>query len=266
MSVQSYSVKQLKALVKESVSEFKPTLGKNVANDNKKINDKAYSDMSKDAKDYDGGKTAKPKKGVAPMDDNQGMQDLEYNNMNNDFKAKVKSQMKGYTSADAEKKHKNDPYGNADFTEIEGMKEKHDAIHKGKQVAKEIGLTSREIDKKEFENLRSSVFEGKKPITVKFKKTVFMTENHVLTKVPDEFKVEGKTIIMKDKNNTEYLVEWHNEDDPKIINKTKIIEEQAKIKNLFNYKREDSSSNNRTRLQEEANVSDMLGKVRRLMN
>lgn len=265
MSTQIYNIKDLKALVKESVAEFKPVLGKNVANDNKKINDKAYADMTKEVKDYDGGKTNKPQKHQLPMDDNRGMQDLEYTNMNDEFKKRVQSQMKGYTSAEDEKLHKNAPFGNADFSEIDGMKEKHDTLHKGKEKAKEIGLTSREIDKKDFENLKHSVFENKKPITLKWKKTVFVTENQMLNKVPDEYKTEGRTFIMKDMNNTEYLVEWHVDDDPKVINTTKVLNEQKRIKNLFEYKRGETTTNVHSRLQEEANVSDMLGKVRKLM-
>ena len=40
---------------------------------------------------------------------------------------------------------------------------------------------------------------------------------------------------MEDKNSNKYFIEWSEE--PKILNTTKINEQQAKIKQLFNYKR-----------------------------
>lgn len=263
MEVKKYTVSDLRRFIKESANEFKPVMGKDVAKDNQKNNEKAYKDMEKEAKAYDGG--VKEKSNVKhnyPNSDNKGMQDLEYDNMNQEFKERVKSQMKGYTSADAEKKHKNDVFGNADFDEISNMKERHKEMQKGKNKAKEIGLTSREIDKKEFENQSSSVFESKTYV-LKFKNTTFLTEQHMLSKVPDDFKVEGKKFIMKDKLNNEYLVEWQEE--PVIFAKTKINEEQKRIHQLFNYQRKESNTNINTRLNEDKKINDMLGRARALM-
>ena len=262
MAIRTYKVSELRSIVKESANEFKPVMGKNVEKDNKSINDKAYKDMEKETKSYDGGARAEKKNINYPSDDNWGMQDLQYNNMNQQFKDKVKSQMKGYVSADAEKKHKNDPYGNADFTEFKGMEEKSKDLQKGKDVAKQIGLTSREIDKKEFEKQQESVFENK-IVTIRFKNTTFITENHMLSRVPDNFKVEGRKFIMKDKNNNEYLVEWAEE--PKITNRTKINEQKNRIQQLFNYERSESTTSSQSRLTEETKFSDILGKARKLM-
>ena len=85
----------------------------------------------------------------------------------------------------------------------------------------------------------------------------------MLSKVPDDFKVEGKKFIMKDKLNNEYLVEWQEE--PKIFAKTKINEEQKRIQQLFNYKRTESNTNINTRLNEDKKLNDMLGRARALM-
>jgi hypothetical protein len=263
MEVRKYKVSDLRRFLQESANEFKPVMGKNVAKENQTNNEKAYKDMEKEAKAYDGGVKQKDKaKPTYPNSDNKGMQDLEYTNMSKDFKERVKSQMKGYTSADAEKNHKDDAFGNADFHEIENMKERHQEMQDGKNKAKEIGLTSREIDKKEFENQSSSVFEAKTYV-LKFKNTTFLTEQHMLSKVPDDFKVEGKKFIMKDKMNNEYLVEWKEE--PIIFAKTKINEQQKRIHELFAYKRGDSKTNVNTRLTEDKKINDMLGRTRALM-
>lgn len=262
MATKKYSVGELRHIIKESLDEFKPVYGKNVQSDNKKINDKAYKDIEEETKSYDGGARDEKKNINYPFSDNRGMEDIQYENMGDDFKKRVKSQLKGYVSADAEKKHKNDPFGNAEFNEINGIEEKTKELQKGKDIAKEIGLASREINKKDFENQQKSIFENK-ITTIRFKKTTFITENHMLSKVPDNFKIEGRTFIMKDKVNNEYLVEWGEE--PKVTNRTKINEQKNRIHQLFNYERGESTTSSQSRLTEEAKFSDILGKARKLM-
>lgn len=264
MSVRQYSVRELKAIISESATEFKPKMGQNVEKDNKSINDKAYKDMEKALKSYDGGaRNESKKKPQIPNDDNRGMQDLEYDNINKDFQKRVKSQMKGYTSHDAEEKHKKDPFGNAEFTEIQGMDDKNKALRKGKHIAKEIGLTSRELNAKDIEDQTHSVFESQKITRLKFKNTSFLTENHMLSKVPDDFKVEGRKFSMRDKHDNEYLVEWG--ETPKVSCVTKINEQKNRIQELFNYKRGESNTTCSSRLNEENNVSDMINRARQLM-
>ena len=85
----------------------------------------------------------------------------------------------------------------------------------------------------------------------------------MLSRVPDNFKVEGRKFIMKDKNNNEFLVEWSEE--PKITNRTKINEQKNRIQELFNYKRSESTTSSQSRLTEETKFSDILGKARKLM-
>jgi hypothetical protein len=259
-----YNVGELRGIIKESSKEFQPVMGTNVEKDNKKINNDAYAEMEKATKDYDGGARNENKDKITyPESDNLGMQDLEYDQINDAFKKRVRSQMKGYTSAEAEKLHKKDPFGNADFKEVENAKERHDAIQKGKLAAKTIGLTSREIDPKDFEKQSQSVFETKKMCQIRFKNTVFMNENHMLSKVPDDFKVEGKKFIMKDKANNEFIVEWSEE--PKVYAKTRINEQQKRIHELFHYKSGKSNTTSTSRLTEDKKVTDMLNRTRQLM-
>jgi hypothetical protein len=142
------------------------------------------------------------------------------------------------------------------------MKEKNKAMADGKQKAKEIGLTSREIDKKEFDKQSKSVFENKVS-TLKFKNTVFLTEQHMMQRIPDSFKVEGKKFIMKDKSNNEYLIEWSEE--PKVLCTSKVNEQKNRIKELFAYKSNIKQSTSQTRLVEDNKLNDMLGKARFLM-
>ena len=180
-----------------------------------------------------------------------------------DFKKRVKSQMKGYTSAEAEKAHKNDPFGNAEFKEIEGLEDRAKELDKKEVASKTNGLTSKHLDKNDVSNLRHRVYEDKFT-RIRFKNTSFVTENHMISRIPDEYKINGKKFIMEDKNSNEYLVEWYN-DEPKVLNTSKVNEQQARIKELFGYKRGNSNTTCHSRLDENARIDDMLGKVRKLM-
>lgn len=259
MAYRQYSIKELKRIIKESSNEFKPKLGDKVESENKKNNNEAYKESEKLAKEV----STKNRKIKCPNDDNLGMQDLEYDNINKDFKDRVNAQMKGYTSKDNENKHKNDEYGNADFTEIDGMKQKHAAIKKGKNIAKKNGLTSREIDGKDFDELTSSVFENKKISKIKFKNSCFISEEQIMNKIPDNFKYDGNKFIVEDKNNNKFYIVW-NGSDTKILNQNKIVNEHNRILQLFNYK--NPNTKNSTLVNEDNKVNNMLDKSRLLFN
>ncbi len=85
----------------------------------------------------------------------------------------------------------------------------------------------------------------KKVKTVFFKKTTFLTEGHMISRIPDEFKNEGCTFKMKDKTGNEYLIEW-SDNRANIIgheDKAKFNESIDRMKNLFNYKSSDFVKN-----------------------
>ena len=91
----------------------------------------------------------------------------------------------------------------------------------------------------------------------------------MLSKVPDELKVEGKRFIMKDTADNEYLVEWTDKEPnvTKKINKTQVNEEMNRIKSLYGYKSKDyfTTTNSKSRMNENKEFSDMLNKARKLM-
>lgn len=114
------------------------------------------------------------------------------------------------------------------------------------------------------------MFESKKIKNIKFKRTKFLSENHMLTKVPDEFKNEGNKFIMSDAEGNSYLVEWHKNEAPDIekrINKKLVNEELNRIKNLYNYHSKDyfNTTTSISRMQENREFSDMIGKARKLL-
>ena len=261
-----------KKSVLEAKNEFEPVFGKNVPQDNKKINSQAYNDIKKETGAYDGGiGSYKSKKGesLTPAN-NRGMSDLDYDSISKPFKDKVKSQLKGYTSAENEKLHKDDEFGNAYYDSNDLSKDiaKHakDA-KKEKDKSKTDGLVSSKY-KDETEKSSDSMFESKKISRLQFKHTQFISEGHMLSKVPDEFKVEGKKFIMRDTADNEYLVEWAAKPNvTKRLNKTQVNEEMNRIKALYDYKSKDyfTSTSSQSRVNENKEFSDMINKARKLM-
>ena len=271
--IKKYNVGELRRLIKESQNEFKPiAFGRD---ESKKINDKTYSDIKKETSKYDGGLSSKKREkkndDSLEKDDNRGMSDLEYSNISKGFKDKVKSQMKGYVSKDAEDKHKNDDYGNADFDDkgerYSSAKKHAERIKSMNDLASEIGLTGREIDKNKIKNLNDTMFESKKIRRLNFKHK-FLSEEHMLSRIPDDFKKEGNKFVMRDNVNNEYLVEWHK-DEPNVskkVNMNMVNEERKRIKELWGYKSPDGNkSSSSFRLKEENGFSDMVNKARKLI-
>lgn len=272
-----YRVGDLRRIIKESATnnEFRPVYGSGVQDDNKKINRQAYNEIEKETSSYDGGIDKKENKKnitVTPTE-NKGMSDLEYDGISKPFKDKVKSQLKGYTSAEAEKLHKDDDFGNAVFDaskESEFFAKHAKELKKEKDALKGSGLTGNTKDKSEIEKHSDTMFESKKMKNIKFKHTEFISEGHMLSKVPDEFKVEGNKFVMSDSEGNSYIVEWHKNDTPDVekkINKKMVNEELNRIKNLYNYRSKDyfKTTNNKDRINENSEFSNMIDKARKLM-
>lgn len=288
------TVKALKRLIAESSSEFRPVLGQNVEKDNKSINDKAYSNAKKRAKDYDGGLENTGGKMAKYEKNDANMTTLDYTpeNANDSYRKRVKAQAKGYTS---EAEMNNGIEKAADFSDNEniynGIKDSGKEIHNNEEDMKKSGLQAREwpeeIFKKEemyeskdgfdmrqminrissFENGKSQINEHKNIKTVFFKKTEFLTEGHMLSRIPDEFKNEGNKFKMKDKTGNEYLVEWR--DNKGVIlehnNKQGFNESINRMKDLYSYSSTDTKTSLESRLNEESNFNSTLNSARKII-
>ena len=265
------NVGELRRVIKESQNEFKPVVFGH--DESKKINDKAYSDIKKETEKYDGGLTKSDKKpggGIAATD-NKGMHDLTYDNINKPFMERTKSQMKGYVSKDAEDKHKNDEFGNATFDNdgniYDAAKDHAEAVKQGKDTAAEIGLTGSKLKKSDIEDNDKTMYENKKIKRLTFK-TQFISEGHMLSKIPDEMKVEGKRFIMRDTADNEYLVEWTAKEPnvTKKVNMTLVNEQKERMKQLWGYKSPEAKQTTSSfRIQENKGFTDMVNKARKLM-
>ena len=269
------TVKSLKRIISESSNEFKAVMGLNVEKENDSNSDKAYKDAKKRAKNYDGGLNKEVGEEKAKYEKNDyNMTTLDYTpeNVNDNYKKRVHAQAKGYTS---EQEMNNKIEKSGDFSDNEniynGIKKSGEEYQKNNKKFKKSGLQAREWPDETFEknsmyesvdgyNMRkminiiankeknySSVNENKNNDTVKtvyFKKTTFLTEEHMLSRIPDEFKKEGERFKMKDKTNNEYLIEWKN-NKGRIVehnNKSGFDESINRMKSLFEYKSSDTKT------------------------
>ena len=284
----TFKVGDLKKLVTESSNEFKAVLGPGVENDNKTNNGKAYSDAKKRAKDYDGGlekELGEDKPKYEKLDANKTTLDYNPANVTDAYKKRVKAQAKGYTS---ELEEKNGLEKAGDFSDNEniynGIKDAGQKIHKAEDEYKFTKVQVRDQNPKPYS--KDEMYESKDGFdmrnmidrfrsnekktvlkehvkTVYFKKTQFLNEEHMFSRIPDEFKKEGEQFKMKDKTGSEYLIEWKY-GAPRIegySNKSALDESISRIKSMYNY----SSIDSKSRLAEgEDAVVDTLNKVRKI--
>lgn len=89
----------------------------------------------------------------------------------------------------------------------------------------------------------------------------------MMSKIPDEYKTEGRKFIMRDSADNQYLVEWHAEPIvTKKVNFSLVNEQKERIKQLWNYKSaEAKTSTSSFRIQENQEFSDMVDKARKLI-
>jgi len=270
-------VGELRRVVNESErarNEFRPVIYG--SDETKRINKEAYRHIKDETSKYDGGVSSKGKSaGESEFDKNngKGMESLRFDNAPKSYKDRVRSQVHGYASSDAEKLHSGETKGNFsndENKELYGrMKKRAQSSKTGRDRATEIGLTGRELPKKEVEDLDGTMFESKKIKRLSFK-TKFLNEDHVASRIPDDLKTEGNKFIMRGSDMTEYLVEW-KQGAPEIrkkLNMNIVNEEKERIKSLWEYKpsEHDGRTDNKLRLQENEEISSVLDKVRKLMS
>jgi hypothetical protein len=273
MKTMTYKVSDLKALIAESSNEFKAKLGPGVESGDKANNGKAYKDAEKRAKDYDGGladsievaKYDKTKEG----DHNRTTLDYEVDNIDQKYKDRIKAQAEGYTSV-AEKENGIEKQGDFEGNKniFKGVTDDADEWKKEREMVKRAGLTARTTPEDTFKH--DSLYENKNVKTAYFKKTTFLTEGHMMSRIPDEFKVEENVFRMKDKTGNEYLLEWKN-GKAEIIshsNKQGMNESIERMKALYGYKASDyyKGTSTASRLTEgNESFTDTLNKARKII-
>ena len=271
MEKRSYKFGELKAKLQESASEFKPVFGDGVESKEKEINRQANKDIQKAAADYDGGlsnETQKKKK-VEFDQPRKGMSDLQYDGeVSKQFKDRANANLRGFDSKQAMDAHAKEPHGNATFDDAiaKELERLATVAKKAQDSASEVGITNAQKPKDDTHRHHTNIGESKKINVLKFKKVQFISESHMLSHVPDEYKTEGKRFYMQDCNGDKYLVEWHKKPEVvKQLNESAHQAEMDRIKYLFGYNGKNEKTTNVSRMNEDKKIDDMLGKVRELM-
>ena len=113
--------------------------------------------------------------------------------------------------------------------------------------------------------------------TVRFKRTSFLTEEHMMSKIPDEMKVEGKRFKMVDMNENTYVCEWvknkyNGKESAAILenrNPKKVDESIEKMKRLYNFNvgEKTTTTTTQNRLYENnEGFTSTLNNIRKLIN
>ena len=262
-----YNLSEFCRVLRES-QEFKAKKGENVESENKKNNGKAVSDILKQSKDYDGGIQDRPKReDPRDTDDfNKTTLDVDFDFEPNDaYKKKVKAEVEGkFSDANAKNTKIEKENGGLDF---EGNKKFYktreeiaDKRADRRYALKTSGLQSRELSKnkdfdKEFKDktlFKDKQNESKKMKRLHFNKTVFLNEEHMIKKIPDDMKFDGNRFFMKDSVGNEYLIECARDNVLEDVihtnvvdyrNREKMNETFDRMKELYGYKSEGNVQN-----------------------
>ena len=270
MKERIYTIDELKTLIKESSNEFKAKVADGVNSKNKKENDATYKDAKKKAKDFDGGgeEVKDNKKLSDKVDGNKTTLDYSLDGeISNEYKERVKAQAEGYTST-LEKKNGIEKVGEFSDKSYKQFKKAGEEMAKNKVDAKKAGLTARELPKSAFEK-ENLYTESKKISVLNFKSTTFLNESHMISRIPDEYKVDGKRFKVKDAGANEFIVEW-NEGEANILsyeNKQKLNESIEKFRKLtgYNSKQQFKNSTSQSRLNEGNEFNKILNKARTII-
>lgn len=278
MSTIVYKVGELKQLIRESTNEFSPVKGPNVDTDNKRNNEKSYKDAEKAAKDFDGGLRPE-KKGTLPDKVDGNRTTLDYNprtTPDQSFRDKVDAQSKGYTSK--LEKDNGIEKGGAEFDK-EGKIAKtfKDANDKAIEVKHALATSGIQGHNMKDENPKKKTMYESAPKAKRllFKHTKFLNEGQMLTRIPEEYKVDGQKIFMKDCAGNEYIVECSKSEKTGIVETNvvgfkneKLLDEQiSRMEQLFNYKHETefAPSTPKERVEESQSFQNMMDLARDLI-
>lgn len=271
-----FNVGELRQVIKESASEFKPKMGDGVERDNKRNNEKSYKESEKRAKNFDGGLQPQSKKPAVDRSMDKNANILDYNpktEPSKEYKERVKAQAKGYTSTLEEKNgiEKDGEYDD-DGRIYKAMKDNANKRNKAKEDLANAGLVARELPK----DKKNSMYEGKMPTPkrLKFKREKFMNEAQVLSFVPEQYKVDGQKIFMRDCQNNEFIVECRKIDANGRIetvvsgfkNEDKAAKQLERINELFAYKtkKEFGPMSNSAKVNEAKSFGDLMALSRKL--
>ena len=282
-----YNLGELCEALKKSANEFKPRKGDGVDREDRKNNEKAVKDILNDVDRV-----------VKTKGDGDGVKDdspnTDYNSTTHEYRFdtkppkaytdRVSSLAKGFFSVDNEKNSDMEDEGGLSFDGNREFLKKRKGISKEKEKQRELektgGLkTSKKIEQGEDKDKYKShtaLGENRNMKRLHFKNTKFLSESHMLSKVPDCYKTDGNVFMMRDMTGTDYIVECKVDSEYDYTklnvlgkrNKSEINEELKKIKSLYNYNSKDTLGGltPKNRVDEGSNMSELLNKAKEVIN
>lgn len=272
-----YTIGELLQLREESArNEFKPKFG-NGAKRTSSDNDKAVKEIIKNASelDKDAHRNDTPVKPRVEFPDyNKTTLDVNFEYEPDDaWKDRVKAQVEGYPSVQNKEKNGYDQSlgfdGNENF--YKARKEMSNDRNDLDTIERESGLKAR-IKKDEIDYSNKTPFNEAKQIKrLIFKNTTFLSESHLLSKVPEDYRVDENKFYMRDKTGTDYLIECKADPFGYIhmqvvnkFNKQVINEELEKMKRLAGYRYSDDNKKVDTGKME--TMSESISNFREMLN
>lgn len=292
--MKTYKVSEFKKIIQESLSDYEPKIAQSVIKANIKNNNDSYSQISKDSAKFQQGF----KNGGMHLEENDydeatnvdglGMERIKYSYPLDKFtKERLKAQMLGKDSAIQkdidDESSAVDTKGNEAYLETDGVKgNEFDNAHRG--------LGSKNSAMIQMGNNIFALTDGTKPAVkhsaftentdkmkrLNFKQTIFSNENHIFSLIPESYKIDNNKFLMKDKNDNEYLIEWHinknfNAGNATILEEKhdKIVQESInKFKHLSNYNSaaQMHETTSKTRVNEDKNFGILIDKAKAIIN
>lgn len=290
----TYKVSEFKQIIKENLSDYSPKITPSVVKTNIKNNKDSYlraiEDSNQSQQDFiNGGIHLKENDyDQATNIDGLGMERIKYSYpLDKKTKARFKDLILGKDSTfqkdiDDESSGVNTK-GNLDYLEKDGViANEFDNDHRG--------LGSKNAAMIQMGNNIFALTDGTKPAIkhsaftentdklkrLNFKQTYFINEKHMFSLIPDGYKVDGNKFLMKDKNDNEYLIEWHvnelfNSGQAIILEEkhNKIIQESINKFNLlskYNSASQMHETTSKTRVNEDKNLRILINKAKSIKN
>lgn len=265
-------------------SESKPVIGKDVIRTDAENNTKAAEDIMKQTAEYNDVEQAERKTNPEnEVDLNKSLLDLDYIYApSQEYKDRVKAQVHGFPSVENEK---NSDVRENDSLDYEGNEKFYDnrkkvADERGEAEAEyaHAGLKARELDKKYFEKKNALTNENRRTMKrLTFHGTTFLDEEDMTRRIPDDYRKDGNTFIMEDKEGTQYVVECKADTVIKsyihthvtgVYNQRQLHEQIDRMKELSGYKHSDMKCrlSAQGRLNEEDRTRVILESIRKAVN
>lgn len=246
-----YKISELLQLSEASQrNEFKPKFGKG-AERNSSANEKAVGEILKNTKEYNDKarkETARRKNDIDFEDFNKTTMDVRFEyDPGKAYKERVRKL--ATTGLENDKAECYSTEGNEKFYKDRARMSKNRSERDFDENIKGI------VGRNNHDHGNSDKYKSKTPFMnensvkrLKFKNTVFLSENQVLKHVPDDYRFDGSMFHMQDMNGSDYIVECKADQFGVLhtsvsagYNRTRVDEELGKMNRLAGYRFSDDN-------------------------